>query len=92
MPKELELDCQKAIDYGVKWIGNCFKKSNAKVAVIGISGGSDSALTAYLMAKAIGGGNVIGVMLPEDDVTPEEDIRDAEEVIKSLGIKKGTSI
>ncbi len=88
IPRELELDWEKAIEYGVSWLRDYFDYAKIGTAVIGVSGGSDSALTAYLTAKAIGKENVIGVMMPEDDVTPTEDIKDAEEVIESLGVRK----
>jgi len=42
-----------------------------KGAVIGISGGIDSAVTLALAVKAVGSENVLGVMLPEKDSSPE---------------------
>ncbi|BBE20556.1 NAD synthetase [Aquipluma nitroreducens] len=42
-----------------------------KGAVIGISGGIDSSVTLALTVKAIGSENVIGIMLPEKDSSPE---------------------
>lgn len=42
-----------------------------KGAVIGISGGIDSSVTLALTVKAIGSENVLGVMLPEKDSSPE---------------------
>jgi NAD+ synthase len=86
VPHELEIDPKKAIDYGISWVRDYFSKSGFKTAVIGISGGSDSAFTAYITSKAIGKSNVVGVMLPEDRVTPEIDTIHAKELIKSLGI------
>ncbi|EHQ37044.1 NAD(+) synthase [Methanoplanus limicola] len=53
--------------------------------VIGISGGIDSAVAAGLSAKAIGGGNVYGYMLPSD-VTPKEDIEDGRALCEKFGI------
>lgn len=52
-------------------------------AVIGISGGKDSAVTAALCAEAIGPDRVYGVMMPNGN---QADIKDAEEVIKLLKI------
>ncbi len=88
VPVELEIDPEKALSYGISWVKDYFKKAAIKTAVIGISGGSDSAITAYITAKAIGKENVIGVLLPEDEVTPKEDILHGEEVIKDLGINR----
>lgn len=42
-----------------------------KGAVIGISGGIDSSVTLALTVKALGAENVLGVMLPEKDSSPE---------------------
>lgn len=42
-----------------------------KGAVVGISGGIDSSVTLALIVKAIGAENVIGIMLPEKDSSPE---------------------
>ncbi len=42
-----------------------------KGAVIGISGGIDSSVTLALTVKAIGAENVLGIMLPEKDSSPE---------------------
>lgn len=40
-------------------------------AVVGISGGIDSSVTLALVAKAIGGDKVLGIMLPEKDSSSE---------------------
>lgn len=42
-----------------------------KGAVVGISGGIDSSVTLALVAKAIGGDKVLGIMLPEKDSNSE---------------------
>ena len=48
------------------------KKRNARVVVVGISGGIDSAVTVSL-AKAIGPEKVFGLILPDSSVTPKRD-------------------
>ena len=42
-------------------------------AVVGISGGIDSAVCMALAAKAFGPGKVLGIMLPEKDSSPESE-------------------
>lgn len=42
-----------------------------KGAVIGISGGIDSSVTLALAVKALGADNVLGILLPEKDSSPE---------------------
>ncbi len=57
---------------------------NRKV-VIGLSGGIDSSLTAYLSVKALGRENVLGVHLPEKNLN-KKDLEDARDVANWLGI------
>ncbi|MEM0118314.1 MAG: NAD(+) synthase, partial [Conexivisphaerales archaeon] len=61
-------------------------EAKADGAVIGISGGIDSAVTAYLTVQAIGSRRVLGLIMPDSRITPEEDIDDAVQVAKELGI------
>jgi len=53
--------------------------------IVGISGGVDSALTAFLAAEALGKENVIGVRMPYRTSSPES-LSHAELVIDALGI------
>lgn len=63
------------------------QESGARGAVIGLSGGIDSSLTAYLAVEALGRENVLGLLLPEKGITSEQDIDDAVEVARILGIE-----
>ena len=74
-------DANEAIDKIVKGL----KESNPSgKAVIGISGGKDSTIVAYLAVKAYGKENVVGVMMPNGI---QSDIEDSKKVCKLLGIK-----
>lgn len=79
---------------GVKWMENIsealihwvkvqMETIGAKNAVVGISGGKDSAVVAGLMAKAIGKERVYGVMMPDGE---QSDISYARELCDFLGI------
>jgi NAD+ synthase len=54
--------------------------------VIGISGGIDSAVCASFCCRAVGGDRVLGLILPSD-VTPEEDLNDAANLCRTLGME-----
>ncbi|MEW6500780.1 MAG: NAD+ synthase [Thermodesulfobacteriota bacterium] len=60
-------------------------KCGFRQAVIGLSGGIDSALTAALAARALGPENVLGIAMPSP-YTAEESIADAEQLANNLGI------
>ena len=69
-------------------IVNGLKVSNPPgKAVIGISGGKDSTVVAYLAVKAYGKENVVGVMMPNGE---QKDINDSKRVCELLGIKNLT--
>jgi NAD+ synthase (glutamine-hydrolysing) len=57
--------------------------------VIGLSGGVDSSLVAYLAAEALGGGNVLGVRMPYR-ASSAESLEHAQLVIDQLGIESVT--
>ena len=62
------------------------RKNGFTKALIGISGGIDSALTAVIAADAIGAENVIGVTMPSKFNLPET-IADAEKSAANLGVE-----
>jgi len=61
-------------------------KCGFKKAIIGLSGGIDSALTAAIAVDAIGAENVIGVGMPSQ-YSSEGSITDARDLAKNLGIR-----
>jgi len=71
----------------VAFISSGVTRSGAKGAVIGLSGGIDSALTAFLTVSALGKENVLGLLLPEKGISSKQDIDDAIEVANILGIE-----
>ncbi len=70
----------------VKGIRQYFKKAKIKKAVIGVSGGLDSALSLRLVADAIGNRNVTALIMPEKGLTKVENVKDAINLCKSLKI------
>ncbi|MGB1288852.1 MAG: NAD+ synthase [Aggregatilineales bacterium] len=61
-------------------------KAGMTKTVMGLSGGIDSALSAYLSAQALGAENVIAVRMPYK-TSSEESLTHAELVIQDLGIQ-----
>ena len=78
---------EEVVDRIVRFIRDRVERANANGVVVGISGGVDSATTTFLCVKALGRHRVLGLIMPEMGVTKEEDVKDAIEVCKILGIK-----
>jgi len=81
---------EEVADRVVAFIKINVEKAHREGVVIGLSGGVDSALAATLAVKALGKERVLGILLPERDVTCTEDVEDAMQVAKMLGIKHKT--
>lgn len=79
---DLEIMRDKITDF----IWNETHKAGVSGAVIGISGGIDSALTAALTVKALGKDKVLGIHMPESGLTPAVDTEDAKAIADWLGI------
>ncbi|MDT8898168.1 MAG: NAD+ synthase [Thermanaerothrix sp.] len=58
-------------------------------AVVGLSGGIDSALSCYLAAEALGPQNVLAVRMPYRTSSPDS-LEDAQKVIDALGVQSVT--
>lgn len=67
-------------------IRDYFRKTGFERAVLGLSGGIDSSLSACIAADALGNENVIGVSMPSK-YSSEHSKTDAEELAENLGIK-----
>ena len=61
-------------------------KNGFSKAVLGLSGGIDSALTAVVASKALGAKNVIGVLMPSPH-SSEGSVQDSLSLAKNLGIQ-----
>ncbi|MGH7907849.1 MAG: NAD+ synthase [Candidatus Binataceae bacterium] len=68
------------------FIRNEFHKVGMEKAVLGLSGGVDSSLSAALAAEALGADNVLGVMMPYKLSSPES-LADARLVAARFGIR-----
>ncbi|MCX7984437.1 MAG: NAD+ synthase [Bacteroidetes bacterium] len=85
-PLELTLDIDSVRTILVEFLVREFKKEGFSRAVLGISGGVDSAVVAHLIVEALGRKNLLGVVLPYKTSTPQS-IDDAQLVIDTLSIR-----
>jgi NAD+ synthase len=70
----------------VSFIKNHFVESGSKGLVLGLSGGIDSTVVAFLSVRAVGSDKVTGVFLFEDGAKNSVDYQDAKRVASMLGI------
>ena len=80
-----ELNCEKTKDSIIEFIKSKVSESKTDGIVIGLSGGIDSTLSAYLSCEAVGKDNVFGITLPSA-TTPTEDTIHGTEIAQTLGI------
>lgn len=73
----------------VDFIRQELKRVGFKRAVIGLSGGIDSALVTYLTAEALGPENVLGIRMPYKS-SSSASLEHAQMVIDALGIRSDT--
>jgi NAD+ synthetase len=74
--------------FGALSLGTCdyLRKCGFKSAVLGLSGGIDSAVVAVIAAEALGAENVLGVSMPSL-FSSQGSIEDAEALARNLGIQ-----
>jgi len=74
-------------DAVVEWIREYFAKNGNAKAVVGVSGGTDSSVTAALLCEALGKENVIAVLMP---CGVQHDIDVSRKLVDFLQIKSYT--
>ncbi|MBO6109741.1 MAG: NAD+ synthase [Methanobrevibacter sp.] len=80
-----KLDVKKTKDDIVEFVQNKVSEANAEGLVIGLSGGIDSTLAAFLACEAVGNENVFGIVMPST-TTPTEDKLHGTAIAQLLGI------
>ena len=80
-----KFDVKEEVNNIIKFVRKYYKENNLGGAILGISGGKDSAVVAALLVKALGKDNVIGVTIPCH--SQDEDRIDAKAVSDYYGIE-----
>ena len=84
LPTELAIDTGVARRVIAEFIRGQLRQAGFERAVLGLSGGIDSALVAYLVAEAIGADSLLAVLMPYRTSSPASRA-DAEDVVRRLG-------
>jgi NAD+ synthase len=84
LPPELAIDTGVARRVIAQFIRGQLRQAGFERTVLGLSGGIDSALVAYLVGEAIGADKLLCVLMPYRTSSPASRA-DAEEVVRRLG-------
>jgi NAD+ synthase len=82
----LSINCVESISKIEGFIKDKVESLNRKGVALGLSGGLDSTVVAYLAVRSLGNQKVFGLFLPERDSSPESE-KDAILVADKLGMK-----
>jgi NAD+ synthase (glutamine-hydrolysing) len=88
-PAPLEIDTALTTEFLTQFIREEITRRGFSKGIVGLSGGVDSAVTAYLAARALGPENVIAVRMPYS-TSSEDSLKHARLVTEALGIEERT--
>ncbi len=82
---DLELDPRWSVRLLTDFVRSEVTRTGHERVVLGLSGGLDSALVAFLAARALGAASVLACLMPHRNSTPAS-LADARSVVEALGI------
>ncbi len=88
-PPSLDLDCEMTMHWLTGFLRDEFARRGFSSAVVGLSGGIDSAVTTFLAARALGPENVHAIRLPYR-ASSSDSLDHAQLVIDALGVNART--
>ena len=83
----LNLDYGKVANKITRFISSQVKSRKKSGIVIGLSGGIDSSVCVILACRALASHSIIGLSMPEKNVTPQKDLQNVRSLAKELKIK-----
>lgn len=89
LKSKLQIDTEVTAQVLTNFLQNEIGKAGFRRAVLGLSGGIDSALSCFLAARALGPENVLALRLPYRTSSPES-LTHADLVIEALGVESET--
>lgn len=85
--KEYIFDAAGTAEDLIQWVRDYFEQAGPSCkAILGMSGGKDSTVSAAVLARALGPERVIGVSMPQGG----QPLNDADEICRKLGIRMFT--
>lgn len=82
---KLNIDCSVVSQYLIEFVRNEVTKAGFSKVVLGLSGGIDSALSAYIAKEALGYNNVYAIMMPYK-LSSRDSLDDAHKVVEDTHI------
>lgn len=88
-PPPLDIDPELTAGWLVSFLREEFERRSFTKAVVGLSGGVDSAVTTFLAARALGAENVVAIRMPYRTSSPDS-LAHAQLVVDALGVQSRT--